>query len=382
MRNEFSSIFDTMGQRFILVTSNYPPEAGGPSKFAGNFSLWATNKFETVSVIATHPDTSSEKNVKGTSVHLISRKLPILKRYLMMISTIKKLHTRDTVLLANGSFFETYLASVFFRVEYFVKLPGDIVWEHARRKGETSLNLIDFQKSKMNLKNRILRHFFSMALKKAKCVIVPSTSVFDICLGWGIKEERINVIFNGVDTDTFAPNLTIEKKFDWITVCRLTEIKRVNELIDLAHELNRKLLIVGDGHLMEVLQEQSRKLSNVATFHGLATQEELPALYNSSKFFVLNSEFEVGTPYALIEARSCGLVCIANELDGSSDVINNGVDGFLFRRNTNESLKKKLTEATNLGASYEVFSKAARRSAQEFFSERFVYSLIYEKIAK
>jgi glycosyltransferase involved in cell wall biosynthesis len=191
------------------------------------------------------------------------------------------------------------------------------------------------------------------------------------------------MIFNGVNPETFAPNRKIEKRFDWITVCRLTEIKRVDELINLAHELNRKLLIVGDGHLREALQEQSRKLSNVATFHGLATQEELPDLYNSSKFFVLNSEFEVGTPYALIEARSCGLVCIANELDGSSDVINDGVDGFLFRRDTSESLKKKLTEATNLGAaSYEVFSEAARRSAQEFFSERFVYSLIYQEITR
>ena len=373
-------MFPLMIKRFMLVTSNYPPEAGGPSKFARNFSVWARPQFESVNVISTHPIITEQKIVDGVTLNFISRKHHLVTRFFKTVIAIKKCHQKGTLVLANGAFFEMLFASVVFKIEYRVKLPGDIVWEHARRNGETSLDLLDFQNSKLTIKNVILRRIFSLSLTKAESVIVPSTKVLKICLDWGVAPEKITVIFNGVDTEVFKPNASSVKTYDLITVCRLVEIKRVHEIIDLAYKLGMKLLIVGDGELKESLEKQSETLSNVATFHGLATQAELPELYNSAKIFVLNSEFEVGTPYALIEARSCGLVCIANEIDGSSDVINDRVDGFLFRKDSSKSLESVLYEASNLGLAYHSFSKAARDASINEFSEQIVYKRILSEM--
>jgi len=64
------------------------------------------------------------------------------------------------------------------------------------------------------------------------------------------------------------------------------------------------------------------------TFLGDVTHTNLPALLNASKIFVLNSHYE-GSPHSLIEALSIGMVAIARESTGSTEVIIDSVNGLL-----------------------------------------------------
>jgi glycosyltransferase involved in cell wall biosynthesis len=221
-----------------------------------------------------------------------------------------------------------------------------------------------------------MRYLFSLSLKRSEMVIVPSNVMYQICLGWKIDPLKIKVIFNSVDGQKFYPTKNQIKKFDVVTVSRLIDIKQIEGVIKAASKLNLKLLIVGSGPEEQALRNLNQNLGNPATFFGNAAQEQLPDLYRLARFFVLNSEFEAGTPYALLEARASGLVCIANERTGAADVITHNQDGFLCGPINKSDLLLNLRRATELGDKYSTFSEMARKSTLENFSETSIYSAI------
>ena len=362
-----------MNGDLLVLSGNYPPENGGPAKFAKNFSSWAVSRFNHVFVISTHPYTNREFFDHEVKVYLVSRKANLLKRFGITVLQIRRRSRNGATIIANGLFYEVLLASILFRIKFFVKIPGDIVWERARASLDTTLSMSEFQESRLNLKYRILRFVFTSTLHRSEGVIVPSSALLEVCRQWNIKDSKLKLIFNGVDTNKFSPNSTSEKNYDIITVSRLIEIKKIDELIKAASQLNLKLLIVGSGPLEKNLKDLNECVGSPANFWGDASQELLPDLYRSARIFVLNSEFEAGTPYALLEARACGLVSIANESTGAVDVIRHGQDGYLNDESSENNLLSNLIIASKLDDSYENFSCSARERTVEFFSEENIY---------
>ncbi len=365
-----------MCRDIVILSGNYPPESGGPSKFAQNFSKWASSEFKKVYVISTDPNETKRMADGNVEVNLVSRKYNLLIRCLMSALLIRKFAKNASIVLANGLFYEVLLASILFRVKYCVKIPGDIVWEKARTNFDTNLDMYQFQKSRLSKKYRLMRYLFSLSLKRSEMVIVPSNVMYQICLGWKIDPLKIKVIFNSVDAQKFYPTKNQIKKFDVVTVSRLIDIKQIEGVIKAASKLNLKLLIVGSGPEEQALRNLNQNLGNPATFFGNAEQGELPDIYRSARFFVLNSEFEAGTPYSLLEARASGLVCIANERTGAADVITHYQDGFLCGPINKSDLLLNLRRATELGDKYSTFSELARKRTLANFSETSIYSAI------
>lgn len=359
-----------------MLSGNYPPESGGPSKFAQNFSRWASSEFKKVFVISTDPNETKRILDGDVEVNLVSRKHNFLIRCILSVLLIRRIARRDSIVIANGLFYEVLLASLLFGIKYCVKIPGDIVWERARSNNDTDLDMYQFQQSRLTKKYRLMRQLFSLSLRRAETVIVPSNVLHKICLGWKIDPIKIKVIFNSVDAEKFYPAENHVKKFDIITVSRLIDIKQIAGVIRAASELNLKLLIVGSGPEEQPLRNLNNDLGKPATFFGNATQEQLPDLYRSARFFVLNSEFEAGTPYSLLEARASGLVCIANELTGAADVISHNHDGFLCGPFNKSDLLVNLRRAMELGDDYSSFSEIARKNTVANFSEKSIYSAI------
>lgn len=371
-----------MKSKLVILSGNFPPETGGPAKFVKNFSDWASNEIPQVSVISTHPKKDSLEVHDKVKVELISRNRNSLLRYIKTVKKIRIHADKSTLIIANGCFFEILIASILFRIRYCIKLPGDVVWEHARANGETNLGLLDFQKSRLSLKNSILRFLFILSLKRSQLVIVPSSPMYSVCQDWGIEVNKIELIYNAVNTRHFKPQADAEKRFDIITVSRLIAIKKVNELIILARTFNLSLLIVGDGPLLNELKNENLRFGSPATFYGPSSQKELPKLYNQAKYFVLNSEFEAGTPYSLLEARACGLIAVANGSSGAIDVITDGVDGFLVNDKSGVDLQQGLVKAANLGSKYQDYSMAAVADCAMRFSESSIYRQILESLKK
>jgi glycosyltransferase involved in cell wall biosynthesis len=317
----------TMSESALVVTGIYPPESGGPGKFAQEFARWLSALDSRVEVLC-YSDLN-HINEQGFEVKSVNRRYFFIFRILRMVLLIVRSKKANRNVLAVGAFIEVYLASIAANFGYVAKVPGDIVWERARNSGFTDKGIHDFQQIRLPLKYRIFRWIYTKSLQRAKCVIVPSDGLRKLCIEWGIDSQKIQLTYNSVDTDFFVPVANHGYSFDLITACRLTTWKRVDELIELAAQMGLRLAIAGDGPERTNLEALSKSLSANVVFFGELEKEKLLDLFHRSKYFLLNSEYE-GLPHVLIEARAAGIFTFARSGTGSSEVIHSSEDGFIY----------------------------------------------------
>ena len=103
-------------------------------------------------------------------------------------------------------------------------------------------------------------------------------------------------------------------------------------------------------------------------FTGLKDRAETARLLDSGHCAVLSSSAE-GKPRALMEAMNMGLPCVATEVCGTADVVDQGVTGFLVPYNDAEALAAALEKLMEDPESYRRFSAQAIEKAKREFDE-------------
>ena len=362
-----------MKPEVLLITSIYPPQVGGPAVFTSRFSKWLNENNYKVKVITYTTDFAIRDN-KTSYVTLRESRLVAFFKFII---EILKNSNRNTLILSNGAFIETYIACLISRRKYVSKIPGDHVWELSRNRGWTSKNIEDFQYEKLNFLQKIFRTFSNLSFKKAKIVVSPSNQLAKFAEGWGVKNEKIEIIYNCVNPDQFNVIDAPDKHYDLITICRLVPWKGLEELVESAIKLDLKLLIVGDGPLLSKLESIAYKNPANISLVGTIENNKLSEVLNSAKIFVLNSEFEA-TSYALIEAKMCGLPVIAKKTDGSQTLIQNGIDGFVYSPLDGFGLEGAITELIENKGLIDLFGSEARKDALLRFNEQINFSQILE----
>lgn len=327
--------------KFCLVTSNYPPDIGGPSKFASTFPFTLSNHVG--SVISTTSEESDVFQNSNHSVFLISRQISVFTRTLKIIWQIwKKSLPRSTKVIANGFFIETFIACFLAHKSYVAKIPGDIVWEKAKNAGLTKSSIADFQAEVLPVKFRVLQVLNHIAIRNARKVICPTHELANLASSWGAEKKNIAVIPNSVDTSKFKSLSKTNYLYDVICVNRLVEWKGLKEVISACSRLDLKLAVAGTGPLYDELSRFSQSVEAKVEFLGDIPNDDLVSCFNASRIYVLNSTYEA-TAYSLLEAMSCGLSPIARVKTGSEEVLQQNVNGILVGGNEYPTLLDALS---------------------------------------
>mgnify|MGYP000356644276 CR=1 FL=1 len=134
-----------------------------------------------------------------------------------------------------------------------VKIVGDVAWEEARGSGLTSIDIDSFQNDD-NVSGRVrrLRNWREKYLSGANEVVVPSEYLKRLVSGWGVPQEKIRVIYNGVSlphNNGAVPRYRSEDRpLQVIFVGRLTNWKGVETLLLAVNKLEGiDVHILGDG---------------------------------------------------------------------------------------------------------------------------------------
>jgi glycosyltransferase involved in cell wall biosynthesis len=362
-----------MKPQVLLITGIYPPQVGGPAIFTSRFSSWLFEKNYEVKVITYSTDKAvSDENV--CSVSLNNNRMASFSKFIL---EILKNSNSKTLVLSNGAFIETFFACLISRRKYILKIPGDHVWELSKNRGWTNKNIEEFQSEKLNFIQRTFRLLTNLSLKNAAFVISPSNQLAIFAKKWGVKNEKIKIIYNCVNPDQFNKIDMPKKNFDLITVCRLVPWKGLEELIECSIKLNLKLLIVGDGPLLNKLKSLASGWPSNISFMGTIENSKMPEILNSSKIFVLNSEFEA-TSYALIEAKMCGLPVLAKETDGSLTLIRKDIDGFIYSARNGIDLEGAISKLVDNKELIELFGFESRKDALHRFNETINFAKILD----
>lgn len=206
----------------------------------------------------------------------------------------------------------------------------------------------------------------------------------------GTPHERTKIIYGGVDTARFRPDPSAHRQ-GALFVGRITPHKGVDCLIEALPEA-ASLEIVGTwGH--DPRPPESRyptllrdlAVDREVTFHGPASENDLPSLYQRAAVLVLPSVHR--TCYgrwirvsellglAVIEAMASGTPIICSRLGGLPEVVLDGVTGYLVEPGNVRELRERMSEL--LGDR----ERAARlgRNGRDLVLERFTWRKCAER---
>lgn len=362
--------------KILLLTSIYPPASGGPAIFTSQFSKWLSEQQILTEVVTYSFQKNSDKSI--SYIHLSPFRILAFLRFIIRI--IQKAD-KQTLILANGVFLETFIACAIKRYKFVAKVPGDHVWEISRNRGWTTKSIEDFQNERLNFIQFFLRNLQNLSLRRAKHVIVPSNQLANLCQSWGVESSKISLVYNSVNPRLFIKSDIENKVYDLITVCRLVPWKGLEELIGAVTKMNLSLAVVGTGPLLENLKLLASNQNGKVIFFGNVDNSQIVKILNQSKVFILNSDYEA-TSYALIEAKMCGLPVLARETNGSSILIRDSIDGLVYSEKRNLSIEKVLLKAFNNESWISDLGVNARQDALIRFNQDINFKKIFDILVK
>ncbi|MGQ4912102.1 MAG: glycosyltransferase family 4 protein [Candidatus Thorarchaeota archaeon] len=179
------------------------------------------------------------------------------------------------------------------------------------------------------------------AAKKYDHVILVDPSQTPYFIEYGIPEDRITVIKNGVDTELFRPpDATLEDDgyIDFVYVGRLSLDKGVNVLLDAFGEYHRenpesRLTLIGDGMLKFQLEDCVDDDS--VRWLGAIDHNLIPQVLRKMDVFVIPQNIG-GLGLSVMEAMACGLPVVTTAIGETVRLLGED-EGVLVRpHNTND----------------------------------------------
>lgn len=158
----------------------------------------------------------------------------------------------------------------------------------------------------------------------------------------GFPDEQIDYLPNFIDVHAYDP-YAVDKGYI-LYFGRLSEEKGVSTFLNAAM-LNRSIphYIVGTGPEEEDLKKKAvvNNLKNVH-FLGFKQGEDLKKLLSKSTCVVIPSEWYENSPMSVLEAFAAGRPVIGSDIGGIPELIENNVDGFIFKPGDAEALSEHI----------------------------------------
>lgn len=165
--------------------------------------------------------------------------------------------------------------------------------------------------------------------------------------GVGIDIDKINAIQGNKEELCKELNIPVDSIL-LLSVGELSKRKNHEVIVRLLNQLpdNIHYVICGQGQLENYLLDLAQKLKVNSRLHLLGYRTNIPQIMKSCDIFVFPS-LQEGLPVALMEAMACGLPCVASEIRGNVDLINEDKNGYLFNNKRENDLLNAFRKVIN-----------------------------------
>lgn len=226
--------------------------------------------------------------------------------------------------------------------------------------------------------HRILKIYHGVDL-----FISPSNFLREKMIMSGIPAEKIVTQHVAVELSQFRPT---EKGNYVLFIGMLSKVKGVFTLTKAAEKLpNIQFCFAGEGEARADIETiiKQKNLNNVI-LAGFKAGKDLINLIQDSSVVVVPSEWFENCPRTVLEGFACGKPVIGSRIGGIPELINEGVDGYLFEPGNAEELAEKISTILTDEKRRIEMGRAGRRKMEEQFSPDAFYDGtldIYRQVA-
>ena len=243
-----------------------------------------------------------------------------------------------------------------------IGISHGVSWDNSDNKDDLALNFWDKR-----------QHIIASAMFCDKLISVDTnTANWFQTINYKLSTEKIKVIPNYVDTKIFKPDTSTKKDEIVITYPRrlyeargfylIAEI--IPELLDKYHNIVFQFVGKGDKKAVRIAKHLVKKYPNKVKYYFLPP-EKMHEAYEKSDISIIPTICSEGTSLSCLEALASGNIVIASRVGGLSDLIINGLNGFLIEPNK-ESLKESLEYCIDNFNKLSDIKKIAVKTAKSF----------------
>ena len=182
-------------------------------------------------------------------------------------------------------------------------------------------------------------------------VVAISQPIVESLVDAGVDAGRIRLIRSGIDVGRFAPagnNAGADRVLTIGTLAVLQERKGHRFLLEAVAELKVRgvkpvCLLAGTGSERKELEEMAARLGLAEEVKFLGFVADTPAFLAGVDIFVLPSLAE-GLGVAALEAMAAGKAVVASRVGGLTDVITDGLTGFLVPPRDSKALSDAIAK--------------------------------------
>lgn len=236
-------------------------------------------------------------------------------------------------------------------------------------------------------KNSLYKTAERFSAKQCDWIFAVAQTMIDRSLAAGIgKKKMYSVVYSGMELEPFLTSkrdpelraiLGIPGNAPVIgTVARLSPQKGYEALMKIAPGLVKRhpslhFLFVGDGILRETLQRQAEKsgIANHISFAGLVRPDEVHR-YIAQMDVLAHFSLREGLPRAAVQALASGKPVVAHPLDGTPEVVLEGITGFLRKVNDFDAMTDALSLLLENAAMRAKMGAAGQALVQDRFDWR------------
>jgi glycosyltransferase involved in cell wall biosynthesis len=234
--------------------------------------------------------------------------------------------------------------------------------------------------STRSILNRINDWIEAYSLRSCDHIVTVSKSLRREMLSRGYSRNKLTTIANGVaEQDPIKPeSRTHSEVWRLGMVALIRPRKGIEVLLQAIAKLGPErckiqLDVVGGFETTEY----ETTIKNLVTTLGvqdsvrfLGFQKDIPAVMRQFDAMVLPSLFGEGMPMVVLEALACGVPIIATSVEGTPEVVRDGIEGVLAKPQDAESMKDAILRFTSDRSEWISMSHRSVRRHRHGFTDR------------
>ncbi|WFE91191.1 glycosyltransferase family 4 protein [Roseibium porphyridii] len=206
------------------------------------------------------------------------------------------------------------------------------------------------------------QQFIQAMLSVADGYVSPSQFLADRYVAWGLPQNKISVIENGLNVREAADVRPVsggsERRCRFAFFGQMTPYKGIDVLLDAVHRIPQSVwgddatLTIHGGNLERQPEEFRQRIGELldtagqrVRFAGSYQNTDMPSLVRQADWIMMPSVWWENSPVIIQEAFFHGRPIICSDIGGMAEKVRPGIDGLHARASSPEDLADRMCEA-------------------------------------